>query len=71
VLSHHANDPLNDGHYHDAFSAFCILEHGSDVKVAVKAAASDLGIERTQDRSQPPPADDGQDYNRQEREAIK
>jgi hypothetical protein len=68
--SHHANDPLNDGHSHDAFSVFCTLEHGGDVKAAVKAAAAELGIERGQDRSQPPPVDDGQDYDRQEREAI-
>jgi hypothetical protein len=68
--SHHSNDPLNDGHSHDAFSVFCILEHGGDVKAAVKAAAADLGIERTQDPPQTTPADDGQDYDRQEREAI-
>lgn len=42
--SHHANCPLNDGHSHDAFSVFCILEHGGDIKGAVKAAAEGLGL---------------------------
>jgi hypothetical protein len=69
--SHHGNDPLNDGHAHNPFSVFCILEHGGDVKTAVKAAAAELGIERTHDRPQPPPADDGQDYDQAEREAIR
>jgi hypothetical protein len=69
--SHHGNDPLNDGHAHNPFSVFCILEHGGDVKAAVKAAAAELGIERTHDRPQPPPADDGQDYDQAEREAIR
>lgn len=68
--SHHGNDSLNDGHSHDAFSAFCILEHGCDVKAAVKAAAADLGVERTYDRPLPPPMDDAQDYDRLERESI-
>jgi putative DNA primase/helicase len=45
-FSHHGNDILNDGHAHDAFSVFCMLEHGGDVKVAVKAAAEILGVER-------------------------
>ena len=42
--SHHANDVLNNGHRHDAFSVFCLLEHGGDVRVAVKAASKELGI---------------------------
>jgi hypothetical protein len=44
--SHHANDPLNDGHSHDAFSAFCILEHGNDFKTASNAAMALLGSYR-------------------------
>ncbi|MFH1597246.1 MAG: DUF3987 domain-containing protein [Pseudomonadota bacterium] len=52
--SHHSNDPLNDGYAHNPFSVFCILEHGGDVKAAVKAAAAELGLERT--RGRPPQA---------------
>lgn len=45
VRSYSANDPLNDGsHSHDAFSAFCILEHSGDTSAAVKAAAAELGM---------------------------
>jgi hypothetical protein len=66
--SHHGNDPLNDGHAHDPFSVFCLLEHGGDVKAAVKAAAADLGIERTEGR---PKEEAGtEDHDRAEREAI-
>jgi putative DNA primase/helicase len=65
--SHHANDPLNDGHSHDAFDVFRILEHGGDLKTAVRAAAETLGIERTPPQVGPDP---DQDYDRQEREAI-
>jgi putative DNA primase/helicase len=43
--SHHSNDLLNNGHSHNAFSAFCVLEHGDDVRAAVKAAAEMLGPE--------------------------
>ena len=42
---HHANCFLNDGYSHDAFSVFCIFEHGGDVKAAVRAAAKILGID--------------------------
>jgi hypothetical protein len=45
VYSYHANDPLNDGYSHNPFSAYCILEHGGDVRAAVKAAAEMLGPE--------------------------
>jgi archaellum biogenesis ATPase FlaH len=61
--SHHANDLLNDGYAHNAFSAFCILEHGNDVRAAVKAAAAELGIERTQ-----PPPEDTTDYDQDDEE---
>lgn len=66
--SHHGNDPLNDGHAHNPFSVYCILEHGGDVKAAVKAAAAELGIERTEGR---PKGEAGtEDHDRAEREAI-
>lgn len=44
VYCHHASDPLGDGHSHDAFSAWLILEHGGDMKAAVRAAAINLGM---------------------------
>lgn len=44
VYSHHASDPLNNGHAHDAFSVFTTLEHNGDIAAAVKAAAMDLGL---------------------------
>jgi len=46
--SYHANCSLNDGFSHDAFSAFCILEHGNDFKAAAKAAEKILGIKLEQ-----------------------
>jgi len=46
-FSHHANDLLNDGHSHDAFDVFRLLEHGGDIRAAVKAAAEVLGIYKT------------------------
>lgn len=49
VYSHHAADPLNTGHAHDAFSVFTHLNHGGDVKAAVKEAARELGLD-TQSR---------------------
>ncbi|GGA05765.1 DUF3987 domain-containing protein [Dyella caseinilytica] len=42
--SHHASDPLNDGHAHDAFGVFCILSHNGDFTAAVKDAAELLGL---------------------------
>ncbi len=45
---HHASDPLADGHAHDAFSVWCELEHGGDVRAAVRAAAEMLGISHAQ-----------------------
>lgn len=42
---HSTNDPLHDGrHSHDSFGVYCAVEHGGDVKAAVKAAAAELGI---------------------------
>lgn len=45
---HHASDPLADGHAHDAFSVWCQLEHGGDVRRAVKSAAEILDISHAQ-----------------------
>lgn len=44
VYSHHASDPLCDGHAHDAFDAFRILEHGGDARIAAREAAKVLGL---------------------------
>lgn len=43
--SHHSNDPLADGHTHDAFDLFVEFEHGGDFDAAVKAAANTLDAE--------------------------
>lgn len=51
VFSTNGSCLLNDGHAHDAFSTFCILEHGGEVQSAVKAAAALLGIELKQDHA--------------------
>jgi hypothetical protein len=45
VFSHHASDPLNNGHAHDAFSVLTILDHNGDIAAAVKGAALELGID--------------------------
>lgn len=45
VYSHHGNDPLWSPRGHDAFSVWCTLEHGGDVRRAVREAARELGIE--------------------------
>jgi hypothetical protein len=42
VYSHHASCPLADGHSHDAFSVWCTLAHGGDVKAAVREAGQGL-----------------------------
>ena len=48
IFSHHPNDPLYvEEHSHDAFSVYCILEHGGDYRSAVKAAAVDMGMGNT------------------------
>lgn len=44
VFSHNGSDPLNDGHSHDPFSVFTILEHAGDAKAAYEAAARELGL---------------------------
>ena len=45
IYSSHAGDLLNDGHAHDAFDVFRILQHGGDVGAAVKAAAALMGMQ--------------------------
>ncbi len=47
VYSHHAADPLANGHQNDAFEVFCLLEHGGDQPKAVKEAARMLGMQST------------------------
>lgn len=45
LMCYHASDPLcSEEHAHDAFSAWLILEHDSDMKAAVKEAAAELGM---------------------------
>lgn len=50
VYSFHGSDILCDDHAHDAFSAYCILEHGGNISAAVAQAAKDLGIEPPKDK---------------------
>lgn len=45
IYSSHNGDPLNDGHAHDAFDCWRILNHGGDMTVAVREAARLLGME--------------------------
>ncbi|NEV60318.1 DUF3987 domain-containing protein [Thiorhodococcus minor] len=44
VYSSHAQDPLNTGQAHDAFSVYCLLAHQGDMTAAVRAAARALGL---------------------------
>ena len=45
LMCYHASDPLySEEHAHDAFSAWLALEHGGDLKTAVKEAAEGLGM---------------------------
>lgn len=46
AYSHHGSDPLACGHTSDAFGCFLVLEHGGDVRAAVRAAAESLGLQR-------------------------
>lgn len=48
IYSSHGGDPLNDGHAHDAFDCWRLLEHGGDVQRAVKEAARLLGMDTQQ-----------------------
>ena len=40
--SHHASDPLANGHANDAFDVLCMLEYGGDATRAIKAVSSTL-----------------------------
>lgn len=42
--SHHASDPLNDGHSHDAFDVFCIVEMGGQFNNAITEARLRLNL---------------------------
>lgn len=42
--SHHANDPLNNGHANDVFDVYALLEHGGDYKAAAREARNLLGL---------------------------
>jgi hypothetical protein len=55
VYSHHPRDPLHGEHGHDAFSAWCTLEHGGDVRKAVREAARILGLEARAPERTPAP----------------
>lgn len=44
IFSHHASDPFDTSHSHDAFDLFCFFEHGNDIKRAVREAKSMLGL---------------------------
>lgn len=44
LFCHHQGDPLATGHALDAFDVYRILDHGGDVRAAVKAAAHLLGM---------------------------
>jgi hypothetical protein len=44
IYSFHAADPLADGRRHDAIDVFRILEHGGDMRAAIKAAAMQMGM---------------------------
>lgn len=43
---HHSADPLSDGYWKDPFAVFCLLDHGGDVRAAVKTAAAELGLQK-------------------------
>ncbi len=63
VYSHHAADPLANGHQNDAFEVFCLLEHGGDQSKAVKDAARMLGMQSTRPSASdlPPAPTEGSD----------
>ena len=46
IYSHHGSDPLADGHSHDPFDLYALLDHGGDFNAAIRAAADLLGIQR-------------------------
>jgi len=56
IYSDHGQDPLADGHPHDAFDLFRLLEHGGDQRAAVRAAAEELGLSSRKRHDAAPPA---------------
>jgi putative DNA primase/helicase len=48
VYCHHQGDALADGHAHDAFDVYRLLDHDGDYRAAVKAAARVLGLDLRQ-----------------------
>src|SRR5678816_1199086 len=49
IYAFHGSDVLCDDPAHDAFRAYCILNHNGNMSAAVAQAASDLGIEPPRD----------------------
>ncbi|NCC32117.1 MAG: DUF927 domain-containing protein, partial [Chloroflexia bacterium] len=49
--------PGGGNHAHTPFSAFCVLDHGGDVRAAVRTAARDLGIAYTKSADSTPSPD--------------
>lgn len=70
VYSDNGSCPLADGHAHDAFDCFRILEHRGDWPRAIKAAAAELGMERpepapkSQRKARPAPDTDQPEIDR-------
>lgn len=46
IRCYHSSDPLGDERAHDAFDLYARLEHGGDVRAAVRAAAQALGFDK-------------------------
>lgn len=44
IYSHHGSDPLADGHSHDSFDLYALLDHGGDFTAAIRAAADLMGM---------------------------
>ncbi len=51
VYSHGSSSPLYGDHAHDAFGTWVELEHGGDIKAAVKEAAEDFDMGYTSDEN--------------------
>lgn len=54
ACTYHASDDWSDQKGHDAFDLFCHFRHGGDVRAAVKAAATELGIDYASNRPTAP-----------------
>lgn len=57
IFSHHASEPFDTAHSHDAFDMWCFFEHGNDIKKAVREAGAMLGIDKSSS------FDDEESYN--------